>query len=321
MAALTPPEKIWFNGKIKPWAEATTHVLTHALHYGSSVFEGIRAYDTPNGTSVFRLTEHIDRLYDSARIYRMDIPHSKEEIIAGCKEIVRINNLKQAYLRPVAYFGYGGIGIVPGPETPIDVAIAAFEWGAYLGEGTQEKGVDVGVSSWNRLAPNTMPTGAKAGGNYLSSALIAREARRHGYAEGIALDSQNMVSEGAGQNIFLVKKKKLYTPPLTASILPGITRDTVITLAKQLGYEVLEQNVAREALYVADEMFLCGTASEIVPVRSVDGMKVGGGARGPVTHAIQKKFFGLFNGETPDTWGWLEPVENPTTAQVRALYA
>lgn len=321
MAALTPPEKIWFNGQIRPWFEATTHVLTHALHYGSSVFEGIRAYDTPAGTAVFRLTEHIDRLFDSARIYRMEIPYSKDEIINACKEIVRINNLKQAYLRPVAYFGYGGIGIVPGPETPVDVAIAAFEWGAYLGEGTQERGVDVGVSSWHRLAPNTMPTGAKAGGNYLSSALIAREARRHGYAEGIALDSQNMVSEGAGQNIFLVKKKKLYTPPLTASILPGLTRDAVIVLAKQLGYEVIEQSIAREALYVADEIFLCGTASEIVPVRSVDSMKVGSGTRGPVTQAIQKKFFGLFTGETADTHGWLEPVENPTSAQVRAIYA
>lgn len=321
MAALNAPAKIWHNGQIKPWAEATVHVMTHALHYGSSVFEGIRAYDTPSGTAIFRLGDHIQRLYDSAKIYRMEIPYTHHEIESACKEIVRTNGLKSAYLRPLAYVGYGGIGIVPDAETPIDLVVAAFEWGAYLGAGTQETGVDVGVSSWHRLAPNTMPTGAKAGGNYLSGALIAREARRHGYHEGLALDHNNMVSEGAGQNVFLVKNKTIFTPPLTASILPGITRDTVMVLAKELGYQVREENIAREALYVADEMFLCGTASEIVPVKTVDGLKVGAGRRGPVTEAIQKKFFGLFNGQTPDIWGWLDPVENPTSAFVHAAYA
>lgn len=321
MAALNAPEKIWHNGQTKPWHEATTHVMTHALHYGSSVFEGIRAYDTPNGTAIFRLTEHIERLFDSAKIYRMEIPYTQSEIIEACKEIVRVNNLKSAYLRPLAYLGYGEIGIVPSADVPVDVIVAAFEWGAYLGHGTQENGVDIGVSSWNRLAPNTMPTAAKAGGNYLSSALIAREARRHGYQEGIALDSNNYISEGAGQNIFLVKKKVLYTPPLTAAILPGITRDSVMVLAQQLGYKVVETNLARESLYLADEIFLCGTASEIVPVKSVDGMKVGSGKRGPVTEHIQQRFFGLFNGQTPDLHGWLEPVQNPMQSFVHAAYA
>ncbi len=320
--AIQQPEHIWFNGKVMPWQNAQVHVLTHAIHYGSSVFEGIRAYDTPNGTHIFRLTDHILRLYDSAKIYRMDIPYAFNDVIEACKEIVRVNHLKQAYLRPIAFMGYGGgIGIVPADGCPIDVAIAAFEWGAYLGAGTQETGVDIGVSSWNRLAPNTMPTAAKAGGNYLSSALIAREARRHGYQEGVALDANNYVSEGAGQNIFLAKKKVLYTPPATASILPGLTRDTVITLAQHAGYKVVEAPVAREALYLADEIFLVGTATEIVPVKSVDGLTVGKGKRGPVTEHLQKQFFGLFNGQTPDLWGWLEPVENPMQGFVHAAYA
>lgn len=316
------PEHIWFNGKIIPWGDAKVHVLTHALHYGSSVFEGIRAYDTPAGTQIFRLSDHISRLFDSARIYRMDIPYSFAEIIDACKETVRVNHLKEAYLRPIAFLGYGGgIGIVPKEDTPVDVSIAAFEWGAYLGHGTHEIGVDVGVSSWNRIAPNTMPTAAKAGGNYLSSALIAREARRHGYQEGLALDANNYLSEGAGQNVFLVKKRVLYTPPSTASILPGLTRDTVITLAQHLGYRVVEAAVAREALYLADEVFLVGTATEIVPVKSVDGLPVGNGKRGPITENLQKQFFGLFNGQTPDLWGWLEPVENPMEGFVHAAYA
>lgn len=320
--AIQQPEHIWFNGKVMPWQNAQVHVLTHAIHYGSSVFEGIRAYDTPNGTQIFRLTDHISRLYDSAKIYRMDIPFAFSDMVEACKEIVRVNHLKQAYLRPVAFMGYGGgIGIVPADGCPIDVAIAAFEWGAYLGANTHEIGVDIGVSSWNRIAPNTMPTAAKAGGNYLSSALIAREARRHGYQEGVALDANNFVSEGAGQNIFLVKKKVLYTPPSTASILPGLTRDTVITLAQHAGYKVVEAPVAREALYLADEIFLVGTATEIVPVKSVDGLPVGKGKRGPVTEQLQKQFFGLFNGQTPDLWGWLEPIDNPMQSFVHAAYA
>ena len=319
--AITPPDLIWHNGKTIPWNDAKVHVLTHAIHYGSSVFEGIRAYKTPAGTAVFRLTDHIKRLFDSAKIYRMDIPYTVDELIQGCKDVVRENHLKQAYLRPIVFMGYGGIGIIPTNDTPVEVSIAAFEWGAYLGEEALEAGVDVGVSSWQRLAPNTMPTGAKAGGNYLSSALIAREARRHGYTEGIALDANHYVSEGAGQNIFLVKNRVLYTPPVTASILPGLTRDTVMVLARELGYEVREQTIARESLYVADEMFLCGTASEIVPVRSVDGIPVGEGRRGPVTKSLQDIFFGLFNGRTEDKWGWLEPVEVSARQFIDACYA
>ncbi len=320
--AIQQPEHIWFNGKVMPWQNAQVHVLTHAIHYGSSVFEGIRAYDTPNGTQIFRLTDHIARLYDSAKIYRMDIPFAFSDMVEACKDIVRVNHLKQAYLRPVAFMGYGGgIGIVPADGCPIDVAIAAFEWGAYLGAGTHEVGVDIGVSSWNRIAPNTMPTAAKAGGNYLSSALIAREARRHGYQEGVALDANNYVSEGAGQNIFLVKKKVLYTPPTSASILPGLTRDTVMTLAQHAGYKVVEAPIARDALYLADEIFLVGTATEIVPVKSVDGLPVAKGKRGPVTEHLQKQFFGLFSGQTPDLWGWLEPIENPMQSFVHAAYA
>lgn len=319
--AITPPDLIWHNGKLIPWGEARVHVLTHAIHYGSSVFEGIRAYQTPAGTAIFRLTDHIKRLYDSAKIYRMEIPYTLEQLLQGCKDVVRDNHLSQAYLRPIAFMGYGGIGIIPTNETPVEVSIAAFEWGAYLGEGALEAGVDVGVSSWQRLAPNTMPTAAKAGGNYLSSGLIAREARRHGYTEGIALDANHYVSEGAGQNIFLVKNGVFYTPPATASILPGITRDTVMVLAKELGYELREQAIAREALYLADEMFLCGTASEIVPVRSVDGLAVGEGKRGPITKALQEHFFGLFNGKTEDKWGWLEPVEAPARQFIDACYA
>lgn len=307
--AMKEPELIWHNGKLIPWHEAKVHVLTHAIHYGSSVFEGVRAYETPNGPAIFRHEEHIQRLFDSAKIYRMPIPFTKAQIMQGCRDVVRDNGLKSAYLRPIAFFGYGGgLGLLPKATTPVDVSIAAFEWGSYLGEGSLEKGVDVGVSSWTRLAPNTIPTGAKAGGNYLSSQLIAGEARRHGYTEGIALDINHLVSEGAGENLFVIKKGVIYTPPTTCAILPGITRDTIMVLARKLGYEVVEQAIAREALYLADEFFMTGTAAEIVPVRTVDGISVGSGSRGPITEQIQKAFFGLFNGETADEWGWLDPL-------------
>ena len=300
---------IWFNGELMPWQNATVHVMSHALHYGSSVFEGIRAYETHKGTCIFRLTEHIERLFNSAKIYRMNIPYSQEEIIQACKDAVVKNNLKSAYLRPLFFLGDIGMGLRPPLDAVADAMIAAFSWEAYLGAEAIEEGVDVGVSSWNRLAPNTMPTAAKAGGNYLSSQLISTEAHRHGYTEGIALDVNNMVSEGAGQNLFLVRKGILYTPPSSASILTGLTRDVVMTLAEDLGYEVREEAIARDALYVADEFFMTGTATEIVPVKTVDGLPVGTGSRGPITKKLQDAFFGIFNGTTEDKWGWLEPVE------------
>ena len=302
-------EFIWHNGKIVLWKEATTHVMSHAIHYGSSVFEGIRAYNTPDqGTCVFRLQEHNRRLFDSAKIYRMTIPYTVEQINEATMDIIRKNELKSAYIRPIAFFGDIGMGIqVPfGQET--DVSIAAFEWGAYLGEEALKNGVNAGISSWNRLAPNTMPTGAKAGGNYLSSQLISMEARRHGYGEGIALDVNGYISEGAGENIFVIRNGVVSTTPKTAAILPGITRDTVITLLKEMGYEVREENIPRESMYLADEVFMCGTAAEVTPVRSVDGIDVGNGGRGLITKQVQDMFFGLFNGTTEDKWNWLTPV-------------
>jgi branched-chain amino acid aminotransferase len=302
-------ELIWFNGKLIPWADATVHVMSHALHYGSSVFEGIRAYKTHKGTCFFRLDDHIKRLFDSAKVYRMDIPYQYDEVIQACKDAVVKNGLEAAYLRPLAFLGDIGMGLRPPLDAQADLMVAAFSWEAYLGADAIENGVDVGVSSWNRLAPNTMPTAAKAGGNYLSSQLISMEAGRHGYTEGIALDVNNMVSEGAGQNLFLVKNGVIYTPFSTASILPGLTRDTVITLAKDLGYEVREEPISRESLYLADEFFMTGTATEIVPVKSVDGLPVGSGSRGPVTEALQKAFFGIFDGTTEDKHNWLEAAE------------
>lgn len=304
------PQYIWFNGKLVPWQDAQVHVMSHALHYGSSVFEGVRAYDTPKGTCIFRLQEHTRRLFDSAKIYWMDVPYSETEVNEACRTVVRENGLKSGYLRPLVFVGNVGLGLHPPLDAKADLMVAALPWGAYLGEEGLKNGVDVCVTSWNRLAPNTIPTGAKAGGNYLSSQLISREAKRNGFAEGLALDVNGYLSEGAGENLFLVKNGVLFTPPATAAILPGITRDTIMTLARDLGYEVREQALPREALYVADEIFMTGTAAEVTPVRSVDRMKVGAGCRGPVTEQLQNAFFGLFNGKTEDKWGWLTPVND-----------
>jgi len=299
---------IWFNGEIMPWQNATVHVMSHALHYGSSVFEGIRAYETNNGVCVFRLTDHIKRLFDSAKIYRMNIPYTQDEVIQACRDAIIKNDLKACYLRPLAFLGDIGMGLRPPIDAVADLMIAAFSWQAYLGAEAIENGVDVGISSWNRLAPNTMPTTAKAGGNYLSSQLISAEARRHGYTEGIAMDVNNQISEGAGQNLFIVRNGIIFTPPATASILQGLTRDAVFVLAKELGYQVREESISREALYLADEFFMTGTATEIVPVKSVDGITVGNGKRGPITKTLQQSFFGLFDGSTEDKLGWLEPI-------------
>jgi branched-chain amino acid aminotransferase len=303
-------QSIWFNGKLVPWEKATVHVLTHALHYGSSVFEGIRAYETPKGVCIFRLTDHTRRLFDSARIYRIDMPYTEEQINAACKTVVAVNGLnKGAYLRPLVFRGYGEIGVTPKVDPPTEVAIAAMEWGAYLGAEGLENGVDVCVSSWQRVAPNTIPALAKAGGNYLSSQLIGLEARRLGFAEGIGLTPDGLVSEGAGENLFLIRDGVIYTPTLAASILGGLTRDTVLRLARERGLEVKETSIPREMLYLADELFFTGTAAEITPVRSVDRIKIGSGKRGPITESLQKAFFGLFEGRTPDKWGWLEYVD------------
>jgi len=302
-------EFIWHGGKLVPWREATVHVMSHALHYASSVFEGIRVYDTKEGPAFLCLGSHMRRLYDSARIYRMEMPMPQEELEAICHKVISANKLRSAYVRPIAFRGYGAITVY-GSQDPAEVSVAAFPWGAYLGEEASEKGVDVGISSWTRLAPNTLPTMAKAGGNYLSSQLISMEAHRHGYTEGIGLDANGNLSEGAGENLFIIRNGVLHTPPLTASILPGITRGITINLANRMDLEVREEALPREALYVADEVFMTGTATEIAPIRSVDGIQVGAGKRGAITKRLQEAFFGLFDGSTEDTGGWLEPLSN-----------
>jgi branched-chain amino acid aminotransferase len=299
---------IWHNGRMQPWAEATVHVSAHALHYGSSVFEGERVYATPHGPCYFRLEDHTHRLFESARIYEIDIGYSEDEINEACLELIRANGMASAYVRPIVFRGAGALGVLPVDGSPVDVSIMALNWGAYHGDA-REHGADVCVSSWSRPAPNTLPTWAKAGGNYLSSQLIAFEARRGGYAEGIALGYNGLLSEGAGENLFLLKKGKLLTPPTSAGILAGITRDSVIALAGDLGIAVEERDLPREALYSADEVFMTGTAAEITPIRSVDRKPIANGRPGPITRALQDAFFGLFEGRTPDRRGWLTPVD------------
>lgn len=308
---------IWLNGQMVPWKDATVHVMAHALHYGSSVFEGIRMYKTPDGPKIFRLTDHMRRLYNSAKIYRMPIPYDVAELIEVCKQVVVANDLVDgAYIRPLALRGYGEIGLAPKPDHPVDVAIAAWKWGTYLGSEAIEQGVDVCISSWQRVAPNTIPSLAKAGGNYLSSQLISTEAKRLGFAEGIALSTDGTVSEGAGENLFLIRDGEIITPPAAASILTGITRDSVAKLATRMGLTVKEQIIPREALYLADELFFTGTAAEVTPIRSVDRIEIGAGKRGPITEKLQKAFFGLFTGDTDDSDNWLESVDFPQIAAV-----
>lgn len=310
---------IWYNGKLVPWEKATVHVLAHALHYGSTVFEGERAYPTPDGPVIFRLKDHTRRLFDSAKIYSIEIPYTQDQVSAACKEIINANGLtKGAYLRPFAFRSYGEIGVAPKIAPPIDTVVAAFEWGSYLGAEGLDSGVDVMVSSWQRLAPNTIPALGKAAGNYLSSQLISMEAKRLGFAEGIGLGVDGTISEGAGENLFVIRDDVIYTPGLANSILQGITRDTVVTLARAHGFEVREQPLPREFLYLADEIFMTGTAAEITPVRSVDKITVGAGKRGPITEAIQTAFFGLFTGKTADKWGWLELCDDGTKQAVGA---
>jgi branched-chain amino acid aminotransferase len=305
---LTPTEKIWHNGRFIPWQEAKIHVLSHVVSYGSSVFEGIRCYQTPSGPQIFRLREHIRRMQDSSKIYRMPIPFSADQLAQAMVELVRLNNLTSCYLRPIVLRGYGEMGVHSG-KNPVEVFVACWEWGKYLGEEALASGVDVCVSSWNRMAPNTLPALSKAGGNYLNSQLVRMEANLNGYVEGIALDVAGYVSEGSGENIFVVRDGKIFTPPLGASVLPGITRDSIIKLAEEMGIAVIETIVPREMLYIADEVFFTGTAAEVTPVRSVDRIVVGAGQRGPITEKLQKEFFAIIDGKKADRFGWLTPVK------------
>jgi branched-chain amino acid aminotransferase len=302
--------KIWRDGQLIPWADATIHVLNHVVHYGSSIFEGIRCYETPAGGAIFRLKDHLRRLYDSARIYRMPMKHSMDDLMQACIETVAGNDLKECYLRPLVIRTGERMGIFPDAEA-IETFVIPAVWGRYLGEEGMERGVDVCVSSWQRAAPNTFPTMAKAGGNYLSSQLSLLEARGNGYAEGIMLDAFGRVSEGSGENVFLVRDDVLYTPSLASAILPGITRASVLEIASDLGYEVREGDIPREMLYVADELFFSGTAAEITPVKSVDRIPIGIGRRGPVTRAIQERYLGIARGAIADEHGWLQPVPEP----------
>ena len=309
--------KVWMNGKIVNWADANIHIGTHIVHYGSGVFEGARCYKTPKGSRFFRLHDHMRRLFDSAKIYRMDYSLDQPAMTQAVVDTVVANGLEACYIRPIIYRGYHTLGVNPLP-CPVDAAILVWEWGAYLGPEALEKGVDVRVSSWTRSAPNTFPTMAKSVANYANSSLIKMEAVLEGYSEGIALDPDGHLSEGSGQNLFLVRDQVLYTPPLAASVLPGITRDTMITLARDKGLEVREMNVPREMLYIADEVFFCGTAAEVTPIRSIDKIQIGAGRRGPITAMLQTAFFDYINGEVPDTHNWLTPVTIPKPVAVAA---
>jgi|SRR5687768_15720947 branched-chain amino acid aminotransferase len=299
--------KIWMNGTLVDWADAKIHVASHVIHYGSGVFEGARCYNTPKGSACFRLDTHMKRLIDSAKIYRMEPAFDQAALTEAVMETIRANDFKACYIRPIVYRGYSALGVNPFPN-PIDVAVLLWEWGSYLGKDALDNGVDVRISSWARSAPNTFPTLAKTSANYANSALIKMEAIADGYSEGIALDTFGFLSEGSGQNLFIVRDGTLYTPPVTASILPGITRNSVVQIAKDLGYKVREEMLPREMLYIADEAFFAGTAVEITPIRTVDKIQVGEGTRGPVTTAIQKAYFDIINGEVPDRYGWLSYV-------------
>jgi branched-chain amino acid aminotransferase len=312
--------KIWMNGALVDWADAKIHIASHVVHYGSGVFEGARCYDTPRGSACFRLDAHMRRLYDSSKIYRMEPQVDQAAMTEAVLETIRVNAFKACYIRPIIYRGYHALGVNPFP-CPVDAAVLTWEWGAYLGQDALERGVDVRIASWARSAPNTFPTLAKTSANYANSQLIKMEAITEGYSEGIALDTFGYLSEGSGQNLFIVRDNILYTPPLTASILPGITRASVLTLARDLGFKVREEMLPRELLYIADEAFFAGTAVEITPIRSVDKIAIGNGRRGPITEAIQQAFFDVINGETPDRHGWLTYVYPGEPLQATAAAA
>ena len=299
---------VWYNGEMVPWDAATVHVSAHALHYGSSVFEGVRAYDMDGSPAIFCLEAHTKRLFNSSKVLYMEIPYTPDEINQAIVETVKASGLTACYIRPLVFRGTGTIA-VDARENPVETVIFTLYMGQYLGPEALEQGVDVGVSSWGRMAPNTFPAAAKVGGQYVNSQLVAMEAHRHGYSEGLALDASGYVSEGSGENLFVVRDGVLYTPPLASSILEGVTRRCVITLAKDRGYTVVEAQIPRELLYMADELFFTGTAAEITPIRSVDGILIGPGHRGPVTKALQDVFFGILAGEVEDVYGWLTVIE------------
>jgi branched-chain amino acid aminotransferase len=299
--------KIWIDGKMVDWKDANIHVLSHVVHYGTSVFEGIRAYKNENGVAVFRLKEHVQRLFDSAKIYKIDIPFTQEEIEEAILETVRINDLDGCYIRPIVFRGYGELGVNP-LNCPVNVVIAAWEWGSYLGEEGMANGVDIGVSSWRKPAPDTFPALAKCGANYMNSQLAKLEAIEHGYDEAIMLDYEGHVSEGSGENIFLVEGEKLFTPAMSSSNLKCITRDSIMTVARDLGYEVVEEVISRERLYSADEVFFTGTAAEVTPIRSIDHRQIGIGKRGPVAEKLQKTFFDIVEAKVEDKYGWLSYI-------------
>jgi branched-chain amino acid aminotransferase len=303
---LQKTENIWHNGKLIPWDKATIHVMSHVVHYGSSVFEGVRCYAPPSGPAIFRAPEHMQRLLDSAKIYRMDVDYSVDEMVTGMIDVVKANGVWPCYVRPIVIRGYSELGVHP-QNCPIEVYIANYPWGKYLG-GDASEGVDVCVSTWTRLAPNTLPSMAKSGANYMNSQLIKMEAVINGYVEGIALDVNGYVSEGSGENVFVVRHGTLQTAPLGNSVLPGITRNSVLQIARELGIPVVEAGIPREMLYISDEVFFTGTAAEVTPIRSVDKISVGNGVTGPITKAIQKEFYAIVRGEKPDRFGWLTPV-------------
>jgi branched-chain amino acid aminotransferase len=301
---IQPTSKIWHNGNLIPWDKAQIHVMSHVVHYGSSVFEGIRCYGQPQGAAVFRLPEHMQRLIDSAKIYRMTLPYSLEQLSSGVVELIEANGIAPCYVRPIALRGYGEVGVNP-KNSPIEIYIANYPWGKYV---AGDDGADVCISSWNRLAPNTMPSLAKAGANYMNSQLIRMEADINGYSEGIALDVNGYLSEGSGENLFLVRNGVIFTTPLANSVLSGITRDSVLTIARHFGIPVVEQALPRELIYIADEVFFTGTAAEVTPIRSVDRITVADGNPGPITRQLADEFFGIANGLRPDRFGWLTPV-------------
>ena len=300
-------KKVWMNGRLVDFADAKIHVFTHAIHYGSGLFEGIRCYDTKRGPAIFRLQEHTRRLFDSAKIYRMELPYSMDEVNRACLDVIAANEFEDCYLRPLVYRGYHSLGVFPA-ACPVDLVVAAWKWGKYLGAEALEQGVDVRISSWNRMAPNTFPALAKATGNYMNSILIRQEAAIDGYSEGIALDVNGYVSEGSGENVFVVRDGRIFTPGLGSSILGGITRASIIKIARELKYEVVESLIPREMLYIADEVFFTGTAAEVTPIRTIDKITIGSGHRGPITERIQKEYFDYIGGEIPDRHNWLTPV-------------
>jgi branched-chain amino acid aminotransferase len=309
--AMEKAKFIWMDGKLVDWDDAKIHILSHVIHYGTGVFEGLRCYDTKNGPMICRLKEHIDRLFNSAKIYRMEIPYTRKELVNVTIELIKKNDLRAAYIRPIAYRGYGALGVDPS-SCPVCVTIATLQWGKYLGKEALENGVDVMVSSWTRMAPNTFPAMAKCCANYMNSQLIKMEALAYGFTEGIALDTSGYVSEGSGENIFAIKDGVIYTPPLHASILPGITRDIVMTIANDLGIPLIQEMLAREFLYIADEVFFTGSAAEVTPIRSIDKITIGEGKAGPITKKIQKHFFDIIEGRVEDKHGWLirVPIES-----------